>query len=620
MNTKYINILLALLMSFFFVTASAQTKKPAAKKPAAKTAPKTAPKKVKKPAAKPATTVQQKASAKNLGDAAATVTTDTTRKGGQNNPANTPGAGLTEEIVVTTAYKPVLAEAVKIRRNPNLEEAAPFKAPLVYTPIDKKLQQDNNIGELAAMKRPAEQDSVLLNNYVKVGAGSLKTTFGEAYFGNGRDEALQVGGFLKHFAQAGNQLKQNEIRDEIGIFGKSINKETTLTGRINYKRRGTYFYGNNTSGVEPTGYTFDPQKQTFNNIGAEGELAKNYKDEENAFTYALKLKGYLFSNAYSAKESNVVVSGFLNQTVKQFYAGLAGSLDLSSQKDVLYSVSNSIVRANPYIKFQGENYKIDAGINIAKEFGMSNRFFIFPAAKLEYQVVPKYVRLFAEAKGDVNRASLQEYTDVNPFLGENINLVNSVDQLDITVGLKGTLAPGLSFKASIFRNSVKNLAMFVNDFANTGNKFAVVYDGGKARISGFNGELNFKAAEDFDLFGRVEVKDYKLATEAQPWNLPTFKLTAGTVIHISDVVDINGSLMFRGATQDRALVLPGSSITPVSSNIPSFADLSGGATYKVNKKVSVFVQVNNILSTSNQTWLYYPNYGLNVFGGVGYAF
>jgi hypothetical protein len=619
MNTRYTYILIALLLSFYFVPASAQQKKPAAKKPAAKTVQKPA---AKKKAAKPAAAVQQKASAKNLGDAASNVAADTTKKGGQNNPNNTPGAGLTEEIVVTTAYKPVLAEAVKIRRNPGLEEAAPFKAPLVYTPIDKKLQQDNNIGELEAMKRPAEQDSVLLNNYVKVGAGSLKTTYGEAYFANGRDEALQVGGFLKHFAQAGNQYKQNEINDELGVFGKSINTENTLTGRISYKRRGTYFYGDNPSGVVPLNYEFDPKKQTFNTIGAEGELAKNFKDEENAFTYAVKLKGYIFSNAYSAKENNLVLSGFLNQTVKQFYAGLAGSLDLTTSKDAAYSVSNSIVRANPYIKFQGENYKVDAGINIVKEFGFSDRVFIFPAAKLEYQVIPKYVRLFAEAKGDVNRASIKEFSETNPFLGENLNLVNSVDQLDITIGLKGTLAPGLSFKAAIFRNNVKNLPLFVNDFANTGNKFGVIYDGGKARISGFNGELDFKATEDFDLFGRVEVKDYKMATEADAWNLPTFKLTAGTVIHISNTVDINGSLLFRGATQDKPLVSSANPLasSPVSSKIASFADLSGGATYKVNKKVSVFVQVNNILSTSNQTWLYYPNYGLNVFGGVGFAF
>lgn len=619
MNTRYTYILLTLLIGFYFVPVSAQTKKPV-KKPAAKAAQTPAKKApAKKNTAK--TAPVQKASARNLGDAAAKTSVDTTKKGGAagtNAPTN--GAGLTEEIVVTTAYKPVLAEAVKIRRNPDLEEAAPFKAPLAYAPLDKKLQQDNNIRELEAMKRPAEQDSVLLNNYVKGGLGSLKTIYAEGYFANGRDEALQAGGFVKHFSQAGSEFKQNEIRDELGVFGKSINQETTISGRINYKRRGTYFYGNVPSAYTPVGYTFDPQKQTFNSIGAEGELAKNYKDVENDFTYALKLKGYIFSNAYHAKESNVVVSGFLNQTIKQFYAGLSGSLDLNTQKDSLYSLSNSIVRGNPYIKFQGENYKIDAGINIVKEFGFSSRFFLFPAAKAEYQVIPKYVRLFAEVKGDVNRASLQDYTDINPFLGQNINIKNSVDQLDVAVGLKGTLAPGLSFKAAIFRNRVKNMALFVNNFAAEGNKFAVIYDGGNSRISGFNGELDFKATEAFDLFGRVEFKDYKMATEAEAWNLPKFKLTAGTTIHISDKVDITGSLFFRGSTKDPLLVTGTTGGATAYTNIPSFADLSGGATYKVNKRVSVFLQVNNILSTTNHTWVYYPNYGLNVFGGVGFAF
>jgi hypothetical protein len=609
MNLKYTIALLTFLTVFYFVPANAQTKKATDKKQPAKTA--------KKPAAKPIS--QQKANAKTLGEAASKVpAADTTKKGGQNNAPNN-NSSLAEEIVVTTSYKPVLAEAVKIRRNPDLEDKMPYKAPLSYTPLDKRLNQDNNIRQLDAMKRPPEQDSAQYNNYAKAGFGNMKTTFGEAYFGNGKDEALQVGGYVKHLAQSGSSLnKQNDSRQEVGVFGKSIGADNTLTGRITYKRHQTYFYGLDQDLTPPP--VFDPAKQTFNTIGAEGEIAKNFKDEENAFTYAAKFNGYIFNNAYSAKESNIVLSGFLNKTVKQFYAGLSASLDLGSQKDIAYSNSNSIIRANPYIKFQGDNYKIDAGVNIAKEFGMSDRFYIFPAAKLELQVVPKYVRLFAEAKGDINKASIRDYTDTNPFLGENINLINSVDKLDITLGLKGTLAPGLGFKAAIYRNSIKNLPLFVNNFAATTNKYQVIYDNGDARVSGFNGELDFKASEDVNVYGRIEIKDYKMASEAQPWNLPKFILTAGASIHVNDKVDINGSLMFRGSTQDPLQPATSTPTAPVYTNIKSFADVSGGVTYKINKQFSVFAQANNILNATSKTWVYYPNYGFNIFGGVGYAF
>ncbi|MEB0263738.1 hypothetical protein QN352_18805, partial [Mucilaginibacter sp. 10I4] len=310
MNQRHTIALLTLLTVFFFVPASAQTKKPAVKKQQAKTTAKPV-SKAKTPAK---STTVQKAGAKNLGDAASKVAADTTKKGGQNNP-NDNNSSLAEEIVVTTSYKPVLAEAVKIRRNPDLEDKTPYKAPLNYVPLDKKLSQDNNIRQLDAMKRPQEQDSIQTNNYAKVGIGSMKTTFGEAYFGNGKDQALQVGGYLKHFAQSGSSLdKQNDSRQEVGVFGKSIGAENTLTGRITYKRHQTYFYGIDQDNPP---VAFEPAKQVFNTIGAEGEIAKNFKDVENAFTYAAKFKGYVFNNAFSAKESNVVISGFLNKTVKQ---------------------------------------------------------------------------------------------------------------------------------------------------------------------------------------------------------------------------------------------------------------------------------------------------------------
>ncbi len=607
MKLRYIYTLLTLLLALCFVPAVAQTghkpKKHAAKvirkKPAPKKPVKTAP-------------VQQKANAQNLGDAAASTAADTIKKGGQ--PADLPG-GLSQEIVVTTAYKPVLAEAVKIRINPDLEDKTPFKAPLSYTPIDKRLEDNTNVRPLIAMNRPAEVDTDRTNNYIKLGLGNLKTTYGEAYFNNGKDQALQVGGYLKHFMQSGNLTKQNSSKEEAGVFGKSVGAENSLSGRIDYNYNSNYFYGYDQKNPPPV---LQLNKQHFSTIGAEGELVKNYKDVDNDFTYALKLKGYVFNNAYQAKENNLVLSGFLNQTIGQFYAGVSGSLDFATQKDSLYSLNNSLVRANPYLKFQGETYKIDAGVNLVDQFGTTSSFHIFPAAKLELQVIPKYVRLFAEVKGDVNRSSLLDFSQVNPFLGQNIPIKNSIDQLDITAGLKGTLTAGVSFKVAIFRNMVKDMPLFVSDFNFNGyNKFTVIYDDGQSRINGINAELDIKASESVDIYGRAEVKQYQMATFTQAWNLPKYKLTAGTVIHISDLIDVTGTLLFRGPAYDPHPAVD-ASISPTTIN--AFADLSGAIEYKASKKISIFVHVNNILNTNNQTWLYYPDYGFNIFGGAGFAF
>jgi len=599
MKLRYIYTLFTLLFVLHLAPANAQTK-PAHKKAAKKTQ-----------AKKPAKAAKVKVEEHAIGEAVAKVTPDTAKTNPNNN-------ALTEQIVVTTDYKPVLADAVKIRRNPDLEDKTPFKAPLTYTPIDTRLELNSDIRQLDAMQMPHERDSIPKNNYVTAGLGSLNTTYGELYLNNGPDEALQAGAFIKHFAQEGTLYKQNESKDEVGVFGKSIGAVNSLSGTIDYKYNTNYFYGFNQA--DPT-TEVDPAKQHFSILSAEGNLFKNYVDTTNDFTYALKLKGYTFSNAYQAKENNVVLSGFLNETINQFYAGLAASLDVSTQKDSLYNYNNSLLRLNPYIKFQGDSYKIDAGVNIVDQFGFSSSFYVFPAATLEYQVIPKYVRLFVEAKGDVNKSTLLDFSETNPFIGQNIDIKNSVDQLDISAGLKGTLAPGLGFKAYVFRNSVKDMPLFVSNFGATGNKFAVIYDDGKSRVNGFEGELDYKASDDLDIFGKVNFNQYTLAQQTYAWNMPKFKLTAGAVIHISHYVDITGSLLFRGATED----LPyadaiAKTTTVVPTSINSFADLSGGVTYKATNKISIFVKVNNILDTTNQTWLYYPDYGFNIFGGVGYAF
>ena len=179
-------------------------------------------------------------------------------------------------------------------------------------------------------------------------------------------------------------------------------------------------------------------------MSGEAEVTKNFKDVENEFTYAFKINGYTWNNAFHAKESDVVLSGFLNETVKQFYAGLGGSIDISTPKDSLYSVNNTILRLNPYLKFQGDIYtdrcRVKPGMGIS---AFSTRVFIFPAAKAELQVIPKYVRLFAEVKGDVDKSSLRDFSETNPLIGQDINILELCRQAGYQYRPKRHIGPWL---------------------------------------------------------------------------------------------------------------------------------------------------------------------------------
>ncbi|HWZ35659.1 MAG TPA: hypothetical protein VNW51_05830, partial [Mucilaginibacter sp.] len=239
MKLKYTYTLFTLIMVLYFVPVNAQ-KSTKGKK--ATTTKKTSTTKKTKP--QPA--AKKQVDTKSLGDQAAKSPTPAdTEKGGSANAANGQNGGsLSEEIVITSAYKPLLADAVKIRRNPDLTDKTPYKAPLSYSMVDKRLEQNSEIKQLDAMKMPPIIDTVPYNNIVRIGLGNLKTTFAEGYFGNGQDQAMQVAGYVRHFAQSSSTYtNQKSNKEEVGVYGKNIGETNTLSGRIDYMNKGNYFYG-----------------------------------------------------------------------------------------------------------------------------------------------------------------------------------------------------------------------------------------------------------------------------------------------------------------------------------------------------------------------------------------
>lgn len=534
-------------------------------------------------------------------------------------------AVVNEEIEVVRPYKPILAEAVKLRRSPNLDDVKIYKAKLNYSITDRKLELNSDIQKLQAQAVADEKESILVNNYVKGGVGNLATIFGEAYFNNGKDEGLQFGGYFRHFSQEGKLNKQNSSDQQLSVFGRSILDQHTVSGRINVQRHGTNFYGIDTE--RPT-FNTDPQKQALTFVELEGELVKNFTEDPDALSYALKANGYIWSDKFEAKENYLTLNGYLNKRISSFNLGLAASTEFGNTKDALTSVGNNLLRLNPYIRLQVKGAKVTAGVNFVQEFGAFSSTRIFPAVTADFTLIPDYLQVFGEVKGDVNRNSLRGFTEENPWLNSNILIKNTVEKLSFSAGIKGTGGPGFGYKARVYVKQFDDMPLFINNFDNL-NKFDVIYDFGKTKLTGIEGELSVQVSDALKWTGKLNLDDWKPAQETYSWFKPGLKVSSNFVYTYNKKLSFNAAVVIQDDVKAKVNVqtpvnplqylVPNTGIERIET-VKGFVDLGIGADYRINNKFSAFAKANNLLNSKYNRFLYYQVNGLNVFGGLTYSF
>jgi hypothetical protein len=530
---------------------------------------------------------------------------------------------INEEIEVVRPYKPILAEAVKLRRSPDLNDVVTYKAKFNYSLTDRKLGLNSDINKLQAQQLTEEQKTELINNYIKGGFGNATTTLLEAYINTGRDEALQAGGYFRHFGQEGKLPGQKQNQQELSVFGRSIGEAATLSGRVNYQRNGLNFYGYNENNPQ---FNLDPESQAFNFIEAEAEVVNRFSADEDALSYAAKVNGYLWSDKYSAKENSIVINGYLNKRINSLNLGLAAGAEFGSTKSVTTKIGNNILRLNPYVLLQTNGIKINAGINFVQEFGAYSSSRIFPAVTADFTLIPEFLQIFGELKGDVNRNSMKQLTDENPFLNSDIQIQNSVEKLSLTAGIKGTGGPGFGYKVKVYRKKISEMALFVNNFSNP-NKFDVIYDFGTTRVTGLNGEISVQVSDALNWTGGLTLEQYNPDFESESWYKPQVRVSSNLLYNFNKKLSFNAAVAMQGDSKAKLYtaqpanpyLVPNTDIENIVS-VKGFVDLGLGASYKINDRFSAFLKANNLLNKEYSRYLYYQAIGVNVFGGVTYSF
>ncbi len=549
----------------------------------------------------------------------------------QVDPTKAEKAVTIDSFDVVRDYKPILADAVKIRRSPDMTNKREYQPKLSYNNIiDRKLDINTGLKQLNVQQMPFTKPEDIKSNYVKFGIGNFNTILGEAYVATEQFQDVRLGAFVRHLSQKGNLENQIYGKQEVGIFGRRKFDNFTIDGTVGYNRNNTRFYG---IVQDIHGNNLNPamEKQVFNDIYFTGELTSNYQEGvDDALSYSLKADAYTFKDNFNAKENSIAFSGYLNKQIRTFNVGANASVNVNSVSDA-QKVANHLAVFNPYFKFKGDNYDITLGANIASEFGDSTRFNIFPSVEVDFALIPSYAHLFAGINGNVKQASLKAFATQNPYLNSNIAIINSIERINVYAGIKGNAGATFGYKVQAFYKKIEGLPLFMNSSAQQASggyvpyKFDVVYDGlvDAAKHMGLAGEINVRISEMFTIGGKLNVDEYTLSNNDEAWHLPKFRLAANTRINISEKLYIDGELSFQGQTYSLAHNFENATtvINPAEKKtVPSFVDLSAGAEYRATKQLGIFVRANNMFGKEYERYLYYPRLGFNVLGGINFSF
>ena len=465
----------------------------------------------------------------------------------------------------------------------------------------------------------------LYSNYVKAGFGNYITPYLEVFANNARSEDYSYGLHFRHLSSRRGPVdgaNSGNSDSRIGLNGKYFALGHTFFGEAAYQRERYHFYGY-VPGLE---VERDDIRQIFNTVRVSTGLERNEPDA--ILDYRLQLNFKHLDDAYQASENQFDINFFTGfQISEHINFNLESELWFAQQQSVPFfgaesvtSINRNLFGVKPYLSYRSstepqEGLEVDAGVNLVYEndtLANADRLHFYPYAKARLHL-SNSVNVYAHLDGDIERLSLLDLTNANPWLGVNTAVYHTNKSLSFGGGIAGRLNSLLGFNAGLSASNYKNMYFFANS-AMDSTKFTVLYEQGNVFVLNFFGELNISSQDKFRTTLRADYFAYDMDELAQPWHRPNLKMSILSSYNVYEKLLLNAEFMLLSGLEAINLA------NERAESLPNIADLSFKADYIFSQRFSTFLQFKNIFAQNYERYLNYPTRGFMVMGGVTYSF
>ncbi|MEM7161237.1 MAG: hypothetical protein AAF487_02240 [Bacteroidota bacterium] len=559
-----------------------------------------------------------------------------------------------QEIIAEGPLQLSVGKVFKIAEQPKTIDSTFLTQELSYQLIPRRAFSEFKPTVLTPAKIEIKPKAPkLYKAYTKLGIGTFTTPLAQLYYNSMRTNKGAWGFSYDHLSSAGgvSNAPQSRFSDNaIDFWGRAFLRKHVAEGKFGWNRNHNHFYGMDLTNSDLE-IPDEDIEQTFNEFGG-GVGIKTYHRDSTKISYAANLNGYYLTAREETKETHIAIDGWVNKREGDYIFEIGGELisnnyqslsnralnylDTTGGTMVQSQIENTyfIFTAKPKIRADVGNLQADVGLDINYENQISGEFKFYPQAFVSYELFDGIIVPYIHYTGGLERNTYNSLRKDNPFLLNSIafddelfdldpDLRNTNNRFDLNGGIKARFSNTLSLSGNVRVHRFKDLPMFVNDttYSNE-NRFGVIYDDG--RLLGISGQIAYRYNEFLNLTAGLELQDFNMDNEEEAWHRPETKFTAGVIFDYNDKLVAKFDAYMIGKRFVKSL-LPIEDQEPLNdgsykTTVDAYFDASLSAEYRYTKRLSAFLELNNITGGRYERWYRYRTQPFQVMGGISYSF
>lgn len=523
---------------------------------------------------------------------------------------------------VVKEFMPIIQEVEKIKFTPEINDTVhKLEAELDYQFLNKKVELAFPVDSIPPAKIKGEPLVKLYNAYLRLGVGNALVPFGELYYNNLRSKTHSLGTHISYFNQKELNAIKGSDRSQLHaeVFGKRFWKKYTLESNIGFDLDQLNYYGyHQLKNPEKVPNVQTPNlAQEYLRFKTQVDLTSTIKDSFN-LRHAIKLNYNFIEATAKTNEQNILLSANLNQFWNQELYELDVLVDYNQYS--LYD-ANSIIGLRPKISTIGEQFRLTAGLGIYVNAASETDFRFYPLADVQYHAIEDYLIPYAGVSGQVRRNNYYKITLENPFVAEGLLLGNTNEKFNLYGGFRGTLSKRSSFNLNASYQETEAEYFYVKTYSGSqflSDRFSLIYDGLST--------LNFKGEYAYHLNRKIRLNlianyfEYETSKEKEAWHRPQIKLDLIGEYNLADKLIAKANFFYWGEQFAKSVKVENGQSIESAETLDGIIDLNLGFEYRYTKRLSAFIQFNNIAGIEYQKYQDYPTQGFNVLGGLTYSF